>query len=53
MKSPASELGLIFQSSTHKITVVFRLRRDFVERKIVDQLRINKYTATGGFGRFC
>ena len=23
--------------------MVFRLRRDFVERKIVDQLKINKY----------
>ena len=29
----------------YRITVVFRLRRDFVERKIVDQLRINRYTA--------
>ena len=31
---------------THRITVVFRLGRDLVERKIVDQLRKNKYTAT-------
>ena len=27
-------------------TVVFRLKRDIVERKIADQLKINKYTAT-------
>ena len=37
----------IFQCSPDRITVVFRLRRDFVERKIIDQLTINKYTATG------
>ena len=35
-----------FQCSPHRITVVFRLRRDIDERKIVDQLKINKYAAT-------
>ena len=42
-----------FQCSPHRITVVFRLRRDFVERKIVAQWKINKYTAAWSFGRFC
>ena len=36
----------MFLCSPHKISMVFRLRRDFVERKIVDQLKTNKYTAT-------
>ena len=30
-------------------TVVLRLRTDFVERKIVDRLSINKYTANWSF----
>ena len=33
----------------HMNTVVFRLRTDFVERKIVDRLSINKYTANWSF----
>ena len=32
-----------FQFSPHRISMVFRIRRDCVERKIVDQLKINKY----------
>ena len=33
-----------FQFSPHRISMVFRLRTDFVERKIVDQLKINIYS---------
>lgn len=33
----------------HRITVVFGLGKSFVETKIVDQLRINKYTTTASW----
>ena len=33
--------------------MVFTPRRGFIERKVVDQLRINKLTVTWSFGRFC